>query len=218
VDETFWQNRWKDNVIPFHRADINHYLEKYFDRLALDDGDDVLVPLCGKSVDMRWLARRGCRVTGVELSDIAVRDFFQAQGITAVEGKDGAFQVLEGEGIRLLCGDFFALETVHTADVAAVYDRAALIALPHEMRARYVDHLLSLLVPDIPILLLTFEYPSHEIDGPPFSVDESEVRALYSSRRRVTRLESIDRLADEARLAERGLTRLEEHAFLLTGL
>lgn len=218
MDETFWQNRWQDNVIPFHRVDINHYLEKYFDRLALDDGDEVLVPLCGKSVDMRWLTRRGCRVTGVELSDIAVRDFFQEQGITAVEGKDGAFQVLEGEGIRLLCGDFFALDTVHTAGVAAVYDRAALIALPHEMRARYVDHLLSLLVPDVPILLLTFEYPSHEIDGPPFSVDESEVRALYSSRRRVTRLESIDRLADEARLAERGLTRLEEHAFLLTGL
>jgi thiopurine S-methyltransferase len=218
VDTKFWQNRWQDNSIPWHRADINHYLEKYFDRLALGDGDEVLVPLCGKSVDMRWLVRRGCRVTGVELSDIAVRDFFQEQGIIAVERQDDAFQVLEGEGIRLLCGDFFALQTSHAADVAAVYDRAALIALPREMRARYVDHLLSLLAPGVPILLLTFEYPSHEIDGPPFSVDEAEVRALYSSRRRVVRLESVDRLADEARLAERGLTQLEEHAFLLTEL
>lgn len=218
MDERFWQDRWRDNAIPFHRVDVNHYLEKYFKRLALGNGGEVLVPLCGKSVDMRWLARRGCRVTGVELSDIAVHDFFEEQGTTAVEREDGAFLVLEGGGIRLLCGDYFALEPRHAADVAAVYDRAALIALPRKMRARYVDHLLSLLAPDVPILLLTFEYPGRDIDGPPFSVDEAEVRALYASRRRVTRLDSVDRLADEARLAERGLTRLEEHAFLLTGL
>jgi thiopurine S-methyltransferase len=218
MDEKFWHDRWQDDVIPFHRADVNHYLEKYFERLALGDGDGVLVPLCGKSVDMRWLARRGCRVTGVELSDIAVRDFFKEQSIDATERKDGAFRVVEGGGIKLLCGDFFALEATHIADVAAVYDRAALIALPREMRARYADHLLSLLAGDVPILLLTFEYPTHEIDGPPFSVDEAEVRALFSSRRRVTRLESVDRLEAEARLAERGLTRLQEHAFLLTGL
>jgi len=218
VDETFWQDRWRDNAIPFHKGDINHFLKKYFERLALGDGDEVLVPLCGKSVDMRWLARRGCRVTGVELSDIAVRGFFEEQGTTAVEREDGAFLVLEGGDIRLLCGDYFALETGHAEHVAAVYDRAALIALPHEMRTRYVDHLLSLVAPDVPILLLTFEYPCREIDGPPFSVDEAEVRTLYAGRRQVTRLESVDRLADEARLAQRGLTRLEEHAFLLTGL
>jgi thiopurine S-methyltransferase len=216
VEEKFWLDRWQDNVTPWHRADTNHYLMKYFDRLALADGDRVLVPLCGKSIDMCWLVSRGCRVRGVELSDVAVRDFFSEQGITAEERQDGDFLVLEGSGITLLCGDFFALDSKHAADIAAVYDRAALIALPPDMRARYVDHLLSILPADVPILLLTFEYPDHEIDGPPFSIGEAQVRALYSSRRRVTRLESTDRLGEEARLVERGVTRLEEHAFLLT--
>ncbi len=216
MDTNFWHNRWQDNLIPFHKQRTNHYLEKYFDRLALDDGAEVLVPLCGKSVDMRWLGNRGCRVTGVELSDIAVRDFFKEQGIAAVEREDAEFRILEGEGMRLLCGDIFALDASHTADVAAVYDRAALIALPPEMRRRYVEHLLSLLAAEVPTLLLNFEYPADEIDGPPFSVDEAEVRALFSGQRRVTRLESLERLEDEARLAERGVTQLQEHAFLLT--
>lgn len=216
MEAQFWHNRWRDNLIPFHKERINHYLQKYFHTLKIGDGDDVLVPLCGKSVDMRWLRERGCTVTGVELSDIAVRDFFNEQGIVASRREVGAFQILEGEGIKLLCGDFFVLDTTHTANISAVYDRAALIALPPEMRVRYVDYLESLLAPEIPMLLLTFEYPTHEIDGPPFSVDEAQVRALYAGRREVTRLESLDRLEDEPRLAERGMTQLVEHAFLLT--
>jgi thiopurine S-methyltransferase len=216
MDAEFWHNRWRDKLIPFHKERVNHYLKKYFHRLGLVDGDHVLVPLCGKSVDMRWLRERGCTVTGVELSEIAARDFFSEQGIDASRHQDGAFQILEGESIKLLCGDFFALDSTRTANISAVYDRAALVALPSEMRVRYVEHLESLLAPEVPMLLLTFEYPAHEIDGPPFSVDEAQVRALYAGRREVTRLESVDRLGDESRLAERGLTQLQEHAFLLT--
>lgn len=216
MDADFWHNRWQDDVIPFHKERTNHYLEKYFHRLGLADGDRVLVPLCGKSVDMRWLREQGCTVTGVELSEIAVRDFFSEQGIDASQRQEGDFHILEGEGISLLSGDFFALDSTHTANISAVYDRAALIALPDAMRARYVDHLLSLLAPEVPMLLLTFEYPPHEFDGPPFSVGEAQVRDLYANRRKVTHLETLDRLKDEARLAERGATQLHEHAFLLT--
>jgi len=218
VDAEFWHSRWRDNLVAFHKERTNRYLEKYFDALELGDGDRVLVPLCGKSVDMRWLREQGCTVTGVELSDIAVRDFFSEQGIAASARQAGAFRILEGDGIELLQGDFFALDATHTAKVSAVYDRAALVALPGELRVRYVDHLTSLLAPEVPMLLLTFEYPAHEIDGPPFSVDEAQVRELYAGKRRVTRLESVDRLESESKLAERGLTQLQEHAFLLTAL
>jgi thiopurine S-methyltransferase len=86
------------------------------------------------------------------------------------------------------------------------------------MRARYVDHLHALVGPAVPTLLLTFEYPPEDIDGPPFSVGEAEVRALYAGKREVTRLETVDRMEDEARLVERGVTGLQEHAFLLTAL
>lgn len=218
MDAQFWHSRWRDDLIAFHKERTNLYLEKYFERLKLDDGGHVLVPLCGKSVDMRWLRARGCTVSGVELSDIAVRDFFNEQGIVPNRRDHGAFRILESDGIKLLCGDFFALEVEHLGKISAVYDRAALVALPGKMRIQYVDHLLSLLAPEVPILLLTFEYPAEQIDGPPFSVDEAQVRALFAGRREVTRLESLDRLEDESRLAERGLTRLVEHAFFLSAI
>ena len=216
MDPDFWHSRWRDNAIAFHKSDVNQYLERYVDRLALAEGAEVLVPLCGKSVDMHWLAARGYRVAGVELSGIAIRDFFAEQGIAAASHREGAFEVTQGAGIRLLRGDFFDLEPTHTGGVAAVYDRAALIALPAATRRRYVERLLALIPAEAPILLLTFEYPAGEIEGPPFSVDEAEVRALFAGGRRVERLESLDRLADERALAERGLTRLTEHAFLVT--
>ena len=216
MDAEFWHGRWRDDNIAFHKAHTNPFLEQYAHRLELGEGDRVLVPLCGKSVDMHWLRTRGFRVLGVELSDIAVRDFFVERGITPARRREGAFDILEGGGVTLMCGDIFDLEADHLADVAAIYDRAALVALPATMRARYVDHLDALLPPAAPTLLLTFEYPEHEIDGPPFSIGVDEVRALYAGRRRVEVLETADRLAVEKRLVERGLTRLAEHAMLLT--
>lgn len=218
MDAQFWHERWQSNLIAFHKTRVNDYLEKYFEALKIGEGARVLVPLCGKSVDMRWLRDRGCSVCGVELSDIAVRDFFHEQGIAASARKDSAFQILEGEGIELLGGDFFALEARHTATVEAVYDRAALVALPGELRVRYVQHLLSLLEPEVPILLLTFEYPPDEMQGPPFSVSEAQVRELFANKRTITLLESRDRFADEPQLVERGLSRLQEHAFLLSAV
>ena len=218
MEAQFWHGRWRDNLIAFHKTQPNAYLLKHFHSLQVPAGGRVLVPLCGKSVDMVWLREQGSPVTGVELSEIAVEDFFAEQNITAQRRQDGAFALVEGGDIRLLNGDFFALEPRQVTDVSAVYDRAALVALPEEMRHRYVDHLLSLLAPHIPILLLTFEYPRGDMEGPPFCVDEAEVRALFADRRRVTLLETLNRLNEEPGLAERGLTALSEHAFLIDAL
>lgn len=117
----------------------------------------------------------------------------------------------------MLCGDVLALERTQAARVAAVYDRAALVALPMAMRGRYVDHLIDVLPAGVPILLVTFEYPQAEADGPPFSVDEAEVRDLFGARRSVRRLETCDVLDEMPDLKARGLSRLTEHAFLLSG-
>ena len=217
MDEQFWHNRWEEDLIAFHKAWVNSFLERYFQRLGLEKATQVFVPLCGKSVDMRWLREQGHDVLGVELSPIAVADFFTEQNISSSESVEGAFTVREGEGVRLLCGDFFELEAAHVQGVAAVYDRAALIALPSEMRGRYARHILSLLPARIPILLLTLEYSIDEMDGPPFSVDETEVREHFEAWREVERLESREIFDQEPHLAERGLTQLTEHAFLLTG-
>ena len=213
MEHDFWHERWEQRATPFHQGRVNAMLERHAG--VLGDADTVLVPLCGKAVDMAWLCARGHRVLGVELSPIAVRDFFEEQEIACERSRVGPFEAFEGDGIRLLCGDFFDLAPAHLEGVEAVYDRAALIALPDTLRARYVEHVLALVPARAPTLLLTLEYPPEDMNGPPFTVDEAAVRALFEPRCTVRALEHLDILAEEPGLAQRGATSLVEHAFHL---
>ena len=215
MEADFWNQRWQSGRIAFHQGRVNAMLEAHVGELALTAGDRIFVPLCGKAVDMRWLADRAYRVIGIELSSVAVRDFFEEQAMPSRVREAHGFAVHEGESVTLWCGDFFSLSRESLGEIAAVYDRAALIALPDEMRTRYVDHLLHVVGPRTPILLLTYEYPEAETKGPPFSVGIEEVYQRFENRRAVTLLESRDVLEQELELRRRGLTQLTEHAFLL---
>jgi thiopurine S-methyltransferase len=210
----FWHQRWESNQIGFHEGQVNAYLAPHYAQLSLAPGQAVFVPLCGKSVDLRWLADQGAHVLGVELSPIAVESFFAEQGLTPRTRKEGAFAVWESGPIRVLCGDYFALTPAELAGVHAVYDRAALIALPPERRADYVAHLNQLLPGARRTLLVTLEYPQEQMQGPPFSVPEREVRLLFADAR-IEHLGTQDVLADNPRFREKGLTSLLECAYLI---
>ena len=167
MESEFWHQRWASNQIGFHEGQVNAYLARHYADLGLAPGETVFVPLCGKSVDLRWLADQGAHVVGVELSPIAVESFFAEQGLTPRTRKEAAFTVWESGPIRLLCGDYFALTPAHLAGVHAVYDRTALIALPPERRADYIAHLDRLLPGARRTLLITLEYPQEQMQGPP---------------------------------------------------
>jgi thiopurine S-methyltransferase len=207
-----WHQRWESNQIGFHESQVNAYLARHYALLGLARGQTVFVPLCGKSLDLRWLADQGAHVLGVEWSPIAVESFFAEQGLTPRTRKDRAFTVSESGPIRLLCGDYFALAPADLAGVQAVYDRAALIALPPERRAEYVAHLDRLLPGARRTLLVTLEYPQEQMQGPPFSVAEREVQMLFAGAS-IERLGTQDVLADTPRFREKGLTRLLECAY-----
>jgi thiopurine S-methyltransferase len=217
VEHDFWHERWETGRTRFHQGRPNPMLVRHHGALGQPGPGSVFAPLCGKAVDLAWLAGQGRSVVGVELSEVAVRDFFVEQGIDASHGQDGSFRVSEGGGVRLLCGDFFELGADQLGPVDGVYDRAALVALPEPMRQAYADHLLDLVPAEAPILLVTFEYPQGEADGPPFSVGPDAVRSLFGAGRRIEHLESVDVLAAMPDLASRGLSRLHEHAFAVTG-
>jgi thiopurine S-methyltransferase len=211
----FWQARWARNEIGFHANEVNPYLLCYWPGLALPDGARVLVPLCGKSLDMAWLAAQGCRVVGVELAQKAVEDFFSAHGLQAQISREGAFKVYRAGSVEIYCGDFFALTARQLGDCQAFYDRAALIALPMEMRARYVAHLCDLLAPGCQGLLVTLDYPQAEMQGPPFALVEEEVQGLFESGWQMTLVEARDVLGENLKFLQRGLTRLDERAYRL---
>lgn len=183
MDHAFWLQRWQENKTAFHEGSVNALLSQAFHRLALAPGDRVFVPLCGKSVDLAWLAAQGCRVVGAELSRSAVEAVFADMGVAPEISEMGKLILFRADGIEVFVGDIFDLSAKVLGPVDAIYDRAALVALPEAMRVSYAAHLAAI-TNTARQLLITFDYDQAQMDGPPFSVDGAEVTALYGTRYR----------------------------------
>ncbi|UPQ81482.1 thiopurine S-methyltransferase [Pseudomonas knackmussii] len=217
MDEGFWERRWSRNEIGFHLNEVNPYLRRHWPAIGLSNGTRVLVPLCGKTLDMAWLAEQGFAVLGVELSERAVEDFFAEQGLTPEVAVQGEHALYRAGALEICRGDFFTLTQSDVSDCRALYDRAALIALPAEMRQRYAEHLTKILPKSCQALLITLDYEQSQMSGPPFAVSEGEVRQLFGAHWDIERLERVDALDDEGnwKFLQRGLTRLEESCYRL---
>jgi len=215
MEPDFWLQRWQEQAIGFHQQEFNRYLIEFWHRLNVADGATILVPLCGKSKDMLWLRDSGYKVLGVELSDIAVRDFFAENNITAKSRSQGPFKVWQSDGITIYQGDFFALQPDDLSGVDAIFDRAALIALPELMRKDYVSKLRQTLAVLPPVLLVTLQYRQNEMSGPPFSVSDREVHELYHQIYGIECCCEVDALAAAPQFKERGLSELLEMVYLL---
>jgi thiopurine S-methyltransferase len=215
MDADFWLQRWDQGQIGFHQDRVMPLLEKHWPSLALPAGSQVFVPLAGKSLDMLWLAAQGHRVLGVELSPLAVQQFFAEHGLQprVHESRHGVHHV--AGGIELICGDAFALDAQVLADCAAVYDRAALIALPAPMRQRYASQVYGVMPVGAQGLLITLEYPQTQKAGPPFSVVPAEVDALLAGQWQVDALERRDILSQEPRFVAAGVTSLDTAVYRL---
>lgn len=211
----FWQQRWQEGRIGFHQDRPSPLLEAHWDSLQLAPGSRVFVPLCGKSLDMPWLASRGHRVLGVELSQRAVDQFFSEQALVpdVHESRLGAHHV--AGSIEIIRGDAFALDATTLSDCTGVFDRAALIALPPDLRERYALTLHARLPVGCRGLLVTLEYPQHQKDGPPFSVQQDEVTRIYGRDWQVALLERRDILQREASFLAEGITTLHTCAYRL---
>ncbi|HIY70674.1 MAG TPA: thiopurine S-methyltransferase [Candidatus Luteimonas excrementigallinarum] len=216
MEPDFWHERWQDGRIGFHQAQPLPLLCKHWPALSLAAGSRVFVPLCGKSVDMAWLAGQGHRVLGVELSGLAVQQFFDERGLSPSKRDTRLGTHYSAGPYELICGDAFALDEATLADCAAVYDRAALIALPPPLRERYAATTWQRLPAGCEGLLITLEYPQAQKAGPPFSVEEAEVRGLLEPGWAVSVRERRDILADEPRFAEAGVTSLHTTVYTLS--
>jgi len=211
----FWLERWRDGRTHFHQSRVTPLLQKYWPQLALPAGSTVLVPLCGKSLDMLWLAEQGHRVLGVELSELAITQFFSEHQLTPAVHESAQGRHYVAGQIELICGDIFALEDATLANCAGAYDRAALIALPPDMRARYVEEIYGRLPAQARSLLITLEYDQEKMEGPPFSVTEEEVLRLYASHSEAVAIDRRDILEKEPKFLERGLRALDTVVYRL---
>ncbi len=214
LDHSFWHQKWQLNHIGFHETTPHRFLTENIDCLGPANGQ-LFVPLCGKSVDMLWLAKQGYKVLGIEISEIAIKDFFHESGLHPQQFLEGSFLVWRAENITILQGDFFDLRSEHLKDCTAWYDRAALIALPHAIRKDYAEHLIRLQGDDKPGLVIGLIYPQHQKTGPPFSVEIDEVEGLFP-KQRVDLIASEDVLSAHPHFEKNGMTQLQEYVVSMT--
>ena len=209
MGKEFWLDSWEQGNTPFHESEVQADLASLFPRL--EQAAQVLVPLCGKSLDMLWLREQGYRVLGVELSAIAIEQFFEEQKVAYQ--KQGDHYV--GEGIELICCDIFTLSLEREVDV--IYDRAALIALPEKLRPVYVQCLKQYLKPGGGVYLKTIAYECPDFEAPPHSVTFDEVKELYewANGRQCLRDELIN-LDESAPLYRRGLRTFQQRIDWIT--
>ncbi len=215
MDPQFWHERWHENRIGFHQSDVNRFLQRHADQLG--PPGRVFVPLCGKSHDMRWLRAQGHEVLGCELSPLAVEAFYQEWRKVAERSGREEFLAYEADGVSILLGDYFHLTGALLGPITAVYDRAALIAMPPAKRPDYAQQMAALVRPGTPVLLIAPFSLKDPASGPPFAVSGEEIAALFGPAFHVERLACERETADtHPELAERGLAWREESVYRLT--
>lgn len=210
MEAKFWHERWAQKEIGFHQPDTNPLLVKHLDKLRLQSGDRVFVPLSGKTLDMRYLVQQGYEVLGIELSETAVQEFYAEWGLEPEIQKRGSLIEYHANNVTLYVGDFFDLDESILGPIAAIYDRASLIALPADIRTRYRQHLMTITA-KAQQLLLCFDYDQSQMDGPPFSIGDEDIRQYYSDSYKVS-------LVDRQTFGEplKGIAQAEELCWVLS--
>lgn len=191
MDRDFWLQRWVSNQIAFHDSRVNRLLERHVSALGLADGARVFLPLSGKTLDIGWLMGKGCQVAGIEFSELAVEQLFAELGIAPVVSHVGNLKHYQAPSLDVFVGDVFHLTGELLGPVDAVYDRAAFVALPANMRGRYAAHI-GAIAGLAPQLLVCFEYDQSLMEGPPFSISEKEIDRCYGPAYDHANLDRVD--------------------------
>lgn len=206
MEKSFWLQRWEEGKTAFHQDRVHPDLQAHRERLLGTQRQRVFVPLCGKSRDVAWLAAQGHTVVGAELSSRAVRALFEDAGLEPTVTRDGEAERWQSGDLTVFCGDLFSLTDAQLGRFDRVWDRAALVALPPEMRVRYTARIREVLTDDGAILLNSFRYDLP--GGPPHSVPERELFQHYGGAFSMELLGAVDALESMPRFKEAGATEL----------
>ena len=210
-----WLDRWRKGTTGWHRSDINPQLIENINQLSEVRTQTIFVPLCGASLDMKYLINQGFHVVGVELSPLAIDRFFNENQIEYKVSKVEEFDLYQGKNIDIYCGDFFKLKKNYLYDASCIYDRAALIALNPDLQKKYVRHLKDILPNSSKILLLTMFYPQNEMEGPPYSVGDNNVEDLFSEYKDIKKISSQNENESSLKPDDLNLTYLFKNVYLI---
>lgn len=191
MDAEFWHERWQQNQIGFHEGQTNHFLAQHFKTHFPPKNSRVFLPLCGKTRDIAWFLAQGYSIAGAELSQLAITELFAELNVTPTTTKTGNLTHHQAPNLDIFVGNIFDLNANQLGPINTIYDRAALVALPPEIRTKYTQHLTQL-TNNAPQFLITFTYDQSQMNGPPFSIPADEVQTLYEQHYTPTQLITAD--------------------------
>lgn len=206
MEISYWKSRWQKNNTGWHMDVVYPPLPEIWPQLSLSSGARVFVPLCGKSLDIKWLTEHGHQVIGVDVSGKALRELMNQYDEQFSQDASHGFPIYRSESLELWEGDFLKLPTSKIPPLDIIYDKASIVALPKKMRNIYAQKVLELCGKDCQILIQTFEYNQEEMTGPPFSVDEEELKQLYSPRFELQMLHEQSKFEELSKFQQRGLS------------
>ena len=207
----FWEKRWLNGQTGWHNAEVNANLVKHSSTVFTKDNPSILVPLCGKSMDMQWLQEQGANITGVDLARQALHEYFEDRNQEFTEGSQSGLTYYSStnpisDSLQLFHANIFDVRPNAFKAFDAIYDRAALVALLPEQREQYAQHCLSLLKPGGTILLITYDSPVEDDQGPPFPVRPGTIQRLFQEASECEQIDEVHMTKDtNERLQKRGL-------------
>ncbi|WP_440999973.1 hypothetical protein [Fodinibius sp. SL11] len=217
METSYWQSRWQKGNTGWHMDTVYPPLPNLWNHLGIESTARILVPLCGKSLDLQWFVDQGHTVTGVDVSQKAMCHIKQRHPESFRRDNSHGFTIYCSKSLVLWKGDFTKLPATEIPPQDLIYDKASIIALPANMRQRHADKLIELCSPHTKILMQTFEYEQQEMNGPPFSVDEQELEKLFGNQFKLTCIHEQSKLEELQRFQQRGLSSyLTEKVFILT--
>lgn len=215
MEISYWLSRWNKDKTGFHADKPNEHLVRNWNSIGISPQSVVFVPLCGMSLDMSWLVEQDYKVLGVEASEKACRNFFEQAGLEYETMERKEFKIFRSEEVEIWCGDFFKLNKKDLPLLFAIYDRAALVAMPPEKRVLYIKKIKELTSNKLVMMLVSFTYPQNMMPGPPFSVPGEEVEQLFGSGYSIRVLDSAEILKKAQKFQRRGLLELKEICYII---
>lgn len=206
MEISYWHSRWRKSNTGWHMNDVHPQLANLWPQLLFTSNPRVLVPLCGKNIDMKVMADQGSYVIGVEVSQKALQEFMDEQPQEFREESSHGFTIYKSDSFELWEGDFFQLPADKIPALDLIYDKASIVALPPDMRRDYAQKILDLCNPHTHMLIQTFEYRQEEMKGPPFSVMEAEVKELFANQLQIDLMHEQSKLDEVSKFRQRGLS------------
>lgn len=213
--QNFWQQHWSDGQTAFHLDDIHPDLQVFLPVLSLELGDTVFVPLCGRTLDIGYLLNVGYNVIAIEMVEYAVQQLFnQLSIVPEVSGwKQG--KCYRADHLTVYVGNYFDLSSDECAEVSAIYDRAALAAMPYKLQQRYCQHLGDITV-YAKQLVIASAFDQTKMQGPPFTITPQHIQQYYGQHYTIELLNEIETIKEEMDFQKQQLDSFIRRTYLLT--